>query len=226
MNELKNMPVSIVEDEQGMLESLMVLFEEDGFSVNGFSSAEDFFMASDRPSRCIYLVDWNLPGIKGLDVIKAIRKNDAVSPIFMVTAYNSSEQMVLALESGADDYITKPFNYDTLLIKVKNASIKACSINEKLLNLGIHVMEEANSIIRDGITVSLTTSEFAIFSFLYKNKNVVSSRDNLLKKLDNSSEIGGTSRNVDVHISSLRKKLVRVKMNIETVRGIGYKLIL
>jgi DNA-binding response OmpR family regulator len=114
--------IVIIEDETEALEMMLDLLRQDGFNAIGYSSAEEFFMAKDRPVRCLYLVDWKLPGIKGIDIVKSIREKDKTSFIFMLTGYSSQEQLTKALSCGVDEYISKPFDYEVLLAKIKRAS--------------------------------------------------------------------------------------------------------
>jgi two-component system alkaline phosphatase synthesis response regulator PhoP len=215
--------IVIIEDEKDIVESLKYLLEKNEFEVTPFLSAEEFFSAKNRPEHCVYLVDWNLPGIKGVDIIKTIRLKDKLSPVFMISAYNKADQIIEGLQSGADDYITKPFNYDELLVRVGNAHSKVSNLQDNLMNVGLKLIPEAHSVIKDGVTVNLTSREFIIFHHLYKNQNVPSTREELINQFDKDMEM--TARNIDVHIFSLRKKMNKINIGIETVWGTGYKLV-
>jgi two-component system alkaline phosphatase synthesis response regulator PhoP len=215
--------IVIIEDEKDIVESLKFLLEKNEFEVSAFLSAEEFFSAKSRPDHCVYLVDWNLPGIKGLDIIKTIRLKDKISPVFMMSAYNKADQVIEGLESGADDYITKPFNYDELLVRVGNAHRKISTLQENLINVGLKLIPEAHSVMKDGVTVSLTSREFVIFNHLHKNKAIPSTREELISEFEKEMEM--TARNIDVHIFSLRKKLNKIAIGIETVWGTGYRLV-
>ncbi len=215
--------IVIIEDEKDIVESLKYLLEKNEFEVRSFLSAEEFFSARNRPDFCVYLVDWNLPGIKGVDIIKTIRVKDKLSPVFMISAYNKAEQIIEGLQSGADDYITKPFNYDELLVRVGNAHNKVSNLQDNLINVGLKLIPEAHSVIKDGVTVNLTSREFIIFQHLYKGQNTPSTREELIDQFDKDMEM--TSRNIDVHIFSLRKKMNKVNIGIETVWGTGYRLV-
>ena len=215
--------IVIIEDERDIVESLKYLLEKHEYEVMSFLSAEEFFSERKRPDHCVYLVDWNLPGIKGIDIIKSIRLKDKISPIFMISAYNKSEQIIEGLQSGADDYITKPFNYDELLVRVGNAHNKVSNLQDNLINIGLKLFPETHSVIKDGVTVSLTSREFVIFQHLNKNQKVPSTREELIGQFENDMEM--TARNIDVHIFALRKKMIKVNIGIETVWGTGYKLV-
>ena len=215
--------IVIIEDELDIINSLKFLFEKNEFTVITFNSAEDFFSEKNRPDPTVYLVDWNLPGIKGIDIIRTIRLKDKLSPIFMVSAFNRPEQIIEGLQSGADDYVTKPFNFDELLLRVLNSYNKIKNLQENLINVGIKLIQEANSVIKDGVTVSLTAREYIIFQYLYNNLTKPSTREELIDQFEKEMEM--TSRNIDVHIFSLRKKMKKINIGIETVWGTGYKLV-
>lgn len=216
--------IVIIEDEKEIIESLRYLLEKNLFTVHSYLSAEEFFSAKSRPDHCVYLVDWNLPGIKGIDIIRTIRLKDKISPIFMMSAYNKSDQIIEGLQSGADDYITKPFNYEELLVRVGNAHSKVSSLQDNLMNVGLKLIPEAHSVMKDGVTVNLTAREFVIFNHLYKHQENPSTREELIGQFDNELEM--TARNIDVHIFSLRKKVNKIQIGIETVWGTGYKLVM
>jgi two-component system, OmpR family, alkaline phosphatase synthesis response regulator PhoP len=214
--------IVIIDDEQEILDSLKYLLEKSEYQVSTFLSAEDFFCSTKPEGHSIYLVDWNLPGVKGPDIIKSIRLKDKLSPIFMLSAYNQSKQVVEGLQSGADDYITKPFNIDELLVRVGNAHAKIDSMQDNLINVGLKLIPEAHTIIKDGVTVNLTAREYIIFNHLYVNKDKPNTREEIINQFEKDMEM--TIRNIDVHIFALRKKMSKVKIQIETVWGTGYKL--
>lgn len=216
--------IVIIEDEKEIVESLRYRMEKKQFKVMAYLSAEEFFSAQERPEHCVYLVDWNRPGINGIDIILTIRLRDKISPIFLMSAYNKSDQIIEGLQSGADDYITKPFNYEELLLRIGNAHAKVSSLQDNLMNVGLKTIPEANSVMKDGVTVNLTSREFIIFNHLFKNPTVASTREELINQFDKDMEM--TARNVDVHIFSLRKKMNKISIGIETVWGTGYKIIL
>jgi two-component system alkaline phosphatase synthesis response regulator PhoP len=219
-----NKTIVIIEDEKEIVESLRYLLEKNGFTVNAFFSAEEFFSGNTRPNHCVYLIDWNLPGIKGIDIIRTIRLKDKISPVFIMSAYNKSDQIIEGLRSGADDYITKPFNYDELMVRVGNAHNKVSNLKENLMNVGLKLIPEAHSVMKDGVTVNLTSREFVIFNHLYKNQAAASTREELINQFDKNMDM--TARNIDVHIFSLRKKMNNIRIGIETVWGTGYKIVL
>ncbi len=218
-----NKTVVIIEDEKDIVESIRYFLKKNGYEVEAFETAESFFSLNNRPENCVYLVDWNLPGIKGTDLIRTIRMKDKLSPIFMISAYNKPDQIVEGLQSGADDYITKPFNFDELLVRITNAYNKVSSLRDNLINVGLKLIPEAHAIIKEGHTVNLTSREFVIFKYLHDNMDKPSSsREEIITQFDKDLEM--TARNIDVHIFSLRKKISKINVSVETVWGAGYKL--
>lgn len=219
-----NKNVVIIEDEKEIIDSLRFLFEKNQFIVRAYESAEEFFIDKGIPDHCVYLIDWNLPGIKGVDIIRTIRLRDKISPVFMVSAYNKPEQIIEGLQSGADDYISKPFNYEELLVRVSNAYAKMDTLQDNLMNVGVKLIPEAHAVMRNGVTVNLTAREFIIFNHLYQNRPNPITREALIAHFEKDMEM--TARNIDVHIFSLRKKTDKISISIETVWGTGYRIAL
>jgi DNA-binding response OmpR family regulator len=213
--------VCIIEDEEDIIDALKAFFEEYDYHVISFNSAEEFYQSIDPEYQGLYLVDWNLPGEPGIEIVKNIRERDRISPVFMVSAYNSKEDIVKGLRSGADDYITKPFNFDELLARADNACSKFNLVTENLMDQGVKIIDGANAIMKDGETVNLTAREFIIFKHLYDHPNEPINREELIKQFNNEEM---TERNIDVHVFSLRKKLASVGLRIDTVWGRGYRI--
>lgn len=216
--------IVLIEDDQGIVEILTPPLEKEGFNIRHYHSAEDYISDSSRPAHGLYLIDWKLPGIQGIEVVKLIRRNDKHSPLFMMTAYARPEQIIHGLEAGADDYILKPFNNLELMLRLKNARTKATHVRESLIDLGVKLLPEAHCILVNGISVSLTAREYLIFEYLYNRKNQEVHRSELIALFPKNEEI--QNRNIDVHIFSIRKKLAnkKHKLDIMSVRGKGYQL--
>jgi DNA-binding response OmpR family regulator len=211
----------VIEDEKDILDSIKEWMQKAGFEVIGFSSGEEFLQEKIAPEKCVYLIDWNLPGVNGLEITKLIRAKDKISPIFILSANQRDDQILDGLKSGADDYITKPFRYEELKIKISNALNKMDVLHANLMNVGLKFIPEAHSVMKDGVTVQFTAREFIIFKYLYSKNNVVS-REELIDQFHKDLKM--TSRNIDVHVFSLRKKINKINLVIETVWGSGYKL--
>lgn len=214
--------VVIIDDEENMLSNLKYILEKNNFSVTSYKSAEEFLNSKTNHGNSVYLIDWNLGGLKGVDLIKTIRFRDKLTSIFMISAYNQPDTIVQGIKSGADDYITKPFNPEELVAKISNAFEKSNHIINCSMDKGLKLLTEANSILLDGQVVNLTYCEFVIFNHLYKNNKSPIGREELIGQFEDDYAM--TSRTVDVHIFSLRKKLEKINLKIKTVRNQGYQL--
>ena len=219
--EVKN--ICVIEDEVDIADSIKIYFEANDFKVLLFQNAEDFYQDISDDFKGIYLVDWNLPGAQGIDIIKRIRQTDKVSPVFMVSAFSTQDQIIEGLSSGADDYITKPFSLEELKVRVSNSLRKFSIVDSQISKDKIQLLPEANSFIIEGQTISLTSREYTLFEALLESEGEPVSRDQLIEKLSNDEKI--TARNIDVHVFSLRKKIKTANLLIETVWGKGYKLV-
>lgn len=218
--------VYVIEDEKEIALTVKAYLEEHGYRVSFFLSAEEFYDNYQKirtQSGAVYLVDWNLPGDSGIDVVKRIRLEDKISPIFILSARCGQDEVIEGLNAGADDYLTKPFSFEELVSRVNNAYSKFQYIINKTQLEDFRLLPEANSFIKSGVTVSLTAREYILFDYLVEQAGNPVSRDELIKCFNNEEKM--TNRNVDVHIFSLRKKLKKTDMHIETVWGKGYKLL-
>ena len=213
--------VVIVEDEKQVSDMLRYLIENNNYRVENYQSAEHFFAMRNHHSHAIYLVDKNLPGLQGTDIIKTIRTVDKISPVFMLSGHRDETDVSHGLTSGADDYLFKPFHPDHLMMKINNARTKTESILKNLLNVGTKILPDAHALVNEGVTVNFTPKEFAILHRLYERKNQIVSRDELMQ--EGFEDI--IARNVDVQVFSIRKKLVKIGLEIETIRGRGYRLV-
>lgn len=214
--------ICIIEDEPEIVEALTTYLQGANYQVDSFGSAEDFFAGIDPDFSGLYLVDWNLPGEPGINIVSKIRESDKYSPIFMVSAYSQNEDIVMGLKAGADDYIAKPFSLEQLLARIENAQRKFGHIKSQISEEGLKLLPEAAAFIKDGQTVNLTRREFKIFDRLYSKRGEPVTRDELITCFDKDEKM--TVRNIDVHVFSLRKKIKPVEIFIDTVWGKGYKL--
>ena len=213
--------VTVIDDEKEVGESLRECLGSRGFYINHFISAEDFLSAPRTGDAMIYLVDERLPGIKGQDVIRTIRTKDKFSPIYMISGNGQTADVLAALKAGADDYLVKPLDLDTLIVRIENAWTKHDLLESHLISRGLKLIPEAHSVIKDGATASLTAREYIIFEYLYRSGATVS-REKLIEQFDAKEKM--TVRNIDVHVFALRKKLSKISISIRTVWGAGYQL--
>lgn len=214
--------VTIIENDKIQAENLNIILKNSNFQCEVFHSAEEFLLSNKINQRCLYLIDLILPGIKAKEVTNLIRSRDKFSPIFILSGQQDEDKITEILKCDVDDYIQKPFNPEHLIIKLNNAHNRMNSILSSQLSIGIKLIPEADLVIRDGKALKLTCKEFKIMELLLKDKCKCHTREELIEHLD-AGEI--TARTIDVHVSGLRKKLESINMEIETVRGIGYKVV-
>ncbi|MCO4754358.1 MAG: response regulator transcription factor [Bacteriovoracaceae bacterium] len=216
--------ICVIEDEQDIRESVQEFFEYNDYEVFAFSSAEDYYKNANTQDFCgVYLLDWSLPGDSGIDIVKKIRSEDKISPIFILSAKSGKEEILEGLSAGADDYMTKPFSFEELSVRVDNAAAKFELVLQQSQLEDFRLLPEAHAFLKSGKTVNLTAREYIIFEYLVKHTGQPVTRDLLIECFSNEEKM--TNRNIDVHVFSLRKKLKAVEMHIETVWGKGYKLV-
>jgi DNA-binding response OmpR family regulator len=214
--------ITIIEDDKDINESLSTVFESDGYTVRSFLSPRAFFEAQSFSNEQCYLIDWNLPEQNGIEVAKVIRATNKISPIFLMSASREDKLLMDCLRTGADHFLYKPFDCDELLARINTANVKLNTLHAELMNVGIKLLPDSSTILKNGIPVQLTDREFAIFEQLYKENKVTRREELILKFASDSKTI--TPRNIDVHVSFLRKKIKSLGMSIDTVRGAGYRL--
>ncbi len=162
-----------------------------------------------------------LPGLAGSELVKVIRYKDKISPIFIISGQSPDSALQKCLSAGADDFLSKPYNPDHLLLKVLNAQTKLRFMIGSMMEFGVKLVPEAKLVSRDGIKVKLTNREYSIMETLLSLPEEILSREKLIKEMADD-EI--TARTIDVHVSSLRKKIVKLELEIETCRGKGYRV--
>ncbi|QXM07063.1 response regulator transcription factor [Crassaminicella indica] len=221
--------VLIIEDEINIIELLRINLENYGFDVMTAMTGEEGLEKTLKEFPDIILLDIMLPGMDGFEICKRIRREKTTSkiPIIMLTAKSEEMDKVLALEIGADDYITKPFGIRELVARIKAVlrRIDEKEDTDERLNIirvgDIFIDIDKHIVKKNGIKLELTLKEFNLLKVLAENREKVLSRKYLL---DEISEGSSDPRSIDVHITNLRKKLGASSGYIETIRGIGYKM--
>ncbi|MDY2818774.1 MAG: response regulator transcription factor [Hominisplanchenecus sp.] len=218
-----------VEDDDSIRELVVYALQTSGFQVMGFENAALFYRQMKVQLPDLILLDIMLPDEDGVSVLKHLRKerDTMLIPVIMMTAKSSEYDKVLGLDSGADDYITKPFGVMELISRVKAVIRRSSRTSEntgEAMSIGdLTLDEQKHEVYVKGEPVNLTFKEFELLCYLMKNRDFVLSRDKILNTIWNY-EYEGESRTVDVHIGSLRQKLGSCGDMIKTVRGIGYKI--
>ena len=218
-----------VEDDTSIRELVLYALKTAEFQVMGFENAASFYKRMKEQQPDLILLDVMLPDEDGVSILKKLKSRPDTEniPVIMMTAKSSEYDKVLGLDSGADDYITKPFGVMELISRVKaviRRSDRSKGSAGEVLKIGELVLDEQkHEVYARGQEVSLTFKEFELLSYLMKNRGLVLSRDKILNTIWNY-EYEGESRTVDVHIGSLRQKLGTCGDFIKTIRGIGYKI--
>ena len=215
-----------VEDETNIRELVVYTLTQMGMPAQGFAEAQSFYEAVEKELPELVLLDIMLPGEDGMTILRRLREDRRTAdlPIVMVTAKDAEADTVRGLDLGADDYISKPFGMAELAARVR-ARLRRSAPKK---NPGVYVAgglkldDAAHSVTADGAEVALTLKEYELLRFLMENRGIAFSREQLLDNIWGYDYYGGT-RTVDVHIQTLRAKLGACGMQIETVRGVGYR---
>ena len=219
--------VFCVEDDDNIRELVIYTLETTGLKAKGFADGPAFMEAMAFETPELILLDIMLPGEDGLELLKKLKSSSKTKdiPVIMVTAKGSEYDKVVGLDSGADDYVTKPFGMMELVSRIK-AVLRRSGRSEDRIDMemsGVHVNVKKHEVTVDGKVISLTLKEFELLEKLMRNQGIVLTRDQLLTDIW-GYDFDGETRTVDVHIRTLRQKLGEAGHYIETVRGMGYKI--
>lgn len=220
--------ILVVDDEPSILKLLAMYLEREGFSIE---KAEDGLAAIETYTRArpiLVILDLMLPGMDGYEVCRAIRARDDTTAILMLTARDEDIDKIIGLELGADDYMTKPFNPRELVARVK-AILRRNRTPGTEHPLPIQVGDllidpQRRQAEVGGTSIPLRTQEFDLLVTLAVNSGQVLTREQLLQQAWGFDYFGQT-RTVDVHVAHLRKLLAGSHVRIETVTGVGYRLV-
>ena len=224
--------VLVVEDEADVRDLLVLHLKREGFEVIAADDGEKGLKHFENATPDLAVVDWMLPGLSGLDVTKWIHENRKGLPILMVTARADSADIVRGLESGADDYVTKPFEIPVFLARVrsllrraKQAAAASDAAPKKLRVGDLELNTETYDVaLENGAQkLNLTPSEFKLLKALMLNQGRVLSRDRLIELVQGEG-VTVVDRAIDTHVFGLRKKLGAAADFVETIRGVGYRM--
>lgn len=216
-----------VEDDDNIRELVIYTLETTGLKAKGFAEGTSFMeaLAFDTPE--LILLDIMLPGEDGLELLKKLKGSSKTKkiPVIMVTAKGTEYDKVVGLDSGADDYVTKPFGMMELVSRIKAVLRRSGQIPDRSeVELhGVTMNVKKHEVTVDGKPVTLTLKEFELLERLMRNRNIVLTRDQLLEDIW-GYDFDGETRTVDVHVRTLRQKLGEKGAMIETVRGVGYRI--
>ena len=221
--------VLVVEDDADLVEVVRYNFEREGFRVTAAATGERGLEEASRGKPDLVVLDLMLPGIDGLEICRRLRAADDTRslPVIMLTAKSEEADVIVGLELGADDYVTKPFSPRELMSRARAVLRRAKRSGDGEGRTRIEIANVTLDITRHEVTidrrpVAFTRAEFRLLWTLAGRPGRVFSRDELVEEIT-AGESYIITRNVDVHISSIRKKLGTASDLIATVRGVGYK---
>lgn len=216
-----------VEDERNIRELLVYTLGTTGFEAKGIRDGKELKKALKEELPELILLDIMLPGEDGYSILEKLKNNQETKdiPVIMVTAKEAEYDKVRGLDSGADDYITKPFGMMEFIARVKAVlrRVSKQSGKKEYTYKGLTIHVERHQVFDGERQVELTLKEFELLRYLMENQGIVLSRDQILEKIW-GYEYAGETRTVDVHIRTLRQKLGESGFLIETVRGVGYRI--
>lgn len=216
-----------VEDDSNIRELVVYTLESTGMKARGFEDGRKFTEALAFETPELVLLDIMLPGEDGLEILKKLKNSSKTKdiPVIMVTAKGSEYDKVVGLDSGADDYVTKPFGMMELISRIKAVLRRSGKQQDKtkLSVGGISLDTKKHEVKVDGEQVVLTLKEFELLEKLMRNQGIVLTRDQLLTEIW-GYDFDGETRTVDVHIRTLRQKLGEQGSLVKTVRGVGYRI--
>ena len=220
--------ILVVEDEEDLLEAILFTLGKEGMQAFGAASGEEALERVKQDHPDLVLLDLMLPGMDGLEVCRRLRSSDTTAriPIIMVTAKAEETDAVIGLGVGADDYLRKPFGLKELVARIRAVLRRVAEPPDaapRSIRVGeLEVDPARHEVALNGRPVVCTATEFRLLYHLVKNPGRVYTRPQLLEKAVGSDVIV-VERNIDVHISALRRKLEEYGARIETVRGVGYR---
>jgi DNA-binding response OmpR family regulator len=222
------MKILVVEDDEKLNTALKLGLEKEGYAVDGLldgKSAEKRLLLN-HSDYDLLILDLSLPEKSGIEVCRSIREKGISLPVLILTGHNTTADKVNALDTGADDYLTKPFSIVELSARVRALMRRPVKVEPSELRVrDIILNPSTRKVVRDGSEIPLTLKEYSILEYLMHNPNQVITRDQLLDHVWDFN-FDSFSNIVDVHITNLRKKINADGHEncIETIRGVGYRL--
>lgn len=217
--------ILIIEDERRIADWIRIYLERAGFTaVNAYDGKEGLGLTRSLNPDLIIL-DLMLPGLNGMDLCRIVRQESDI-PIIMLTSKGRKEDRINGLDEGADDYITKPFDADELVGRVKAVLRRYKGHVQKTLSCGsLHLNERTHEVSLDGQAINLSQAQFEILSVFMRNPNIVLTRNQIIEQAFNNN-FEAFDRAIDTHVRRLRKLIHKDEFKpIQTIYGSGYKLI-
>ena len=217
------MRILVVEDEPGIAGFLKQGLEEESFAVDVATNGNQGLENALSGDYDLLLLDWMVPGNSGIEICRRVKDKFPDTPIIMLTAKDTVDETVFGLQSGANDYIKKPFHFQELLERIK-VQLRPISASNSRFFLGSIILDTStHQVTKNGTEIKLTLKEFELLKYLLQNKERVCTRTNIIENVWDIHFDYNTSV-IDVYINELRKKLELsdTENYIQTIRGIGY----
>ena len=220
--------VLVVDDEPNIAELLMMALRYEGWDVRTAATGRDAVSTAREHAPDVIVLDWMLPDVDGLEVLRRVRQHDDRVPVLFLTARDAVEDRVAGLTAGGDDYVTKPFSLEELVARLRGLLRRAgaqAAAESTVLTVGdLTLDEDSHEVHRGGDEITLTATEFELLRFLMRNPRRVLSKAQILDRVWNY-DFGGQANVVELYISYLRKKVDAGRQPmIHTMRGAGYVL--
>jgi DNA-binding response OmpR family regulator len=218
--------VLVAEDDRGLREVLARGLRENGYTVDAVPDGEQAVNYLRVYDYAVAVLDWRMPGLTGLEVLSRMRRDRSPTPVLMLTARDAPADRVTGLDHGADDYLIKPFDFGELLARIRALLRRPPALQAAQLTVGDLVFDPASREVRIGADrPALTATELGILEMLLRRSPAVAERRSIaLHVWEHEADAMG-SNTIDVHLARLRSKLAGGQIRIETVRGVGYRIV-
>ncbi len=221
------MRILVIEDDKELCSILEYQFKKNGMELDFCYNGEDAFFYTSKQAYDVIILDRMLPGMDGISILRELRKQKVATPVIMLTAMGSLKNRIEGLDTGADDYLTKPFEIDELFARIRALARRPVklTITQELCFSDFCLSESKIELIRGDESCSLSKREYDLLSFFIKNKGQILTREVLLSRVWGADSFV-TDGNLDNFICFLRKRLrsVHSHATIKTIRSIGYRL--
>ena len=218
------MRIVVVEDNKALRKGIEYRLKDDGHSVDALDNGSDAEAFLVQEECDLIILDINLPGQSGLEVLRALRRRGDPRPVILLTARSSTEDRVLGLDSGADDYLAKPFAMDELAARIRALSRRGSAPIQSSVEIGqLELVLDPLQLISDGETIDVPRRELTLLAVLARAGGRPVSKDTLLDHLYGTGS-GTDDKVIEVYVSRLRRRLAPYGAKIQVARGIGYSL--
>jgi two-component system copper resistance phosphate regulon response regulator CusR len=220
------MRVLVAEDEPGLRDVIVLGLADAGYRVDAVGRGDDAIDQLRWYEYDVAIIDWRMPGGEGIEVVRWARSHERPTAILMLTARDTVADRVAGLDSGADDYLVKPFEFSELLARIRALQRRPRGVEAPILQLGRLALDPAqHTVTVAGCDVALTPTEYLVLEVLIRRSPSVVDRRAIAEHAwaDETEPVGTNA--IDVHMSRLRAKLVGSQLRIVAVRGTGYRLV-